>query len=144
MSNSKKITGCILLAISLLIGYMICDIYREHGVKLQLNKKIKTEATFVLIAEGILEISRVDAEHPVSKDRIIDWVIANGYDDPIAIRNNEQIIDAWDMPILIRQENKAIYKLISCGPNQQDDQGEGDDVTRSYDLSGDEVKSIDQ
>lgn len=131
--------GISAIAVSYLILYLArLDQYQETH-----SKRTESIARIGMIAGCIFTIGKDTGQHPVTKERVIDWISINQKEKYIKIDNHSQnILDEWGMPIAFVYEKHAIYKLISYGPNGKNDHGKGDDIVRVFNLGGDQLELV--
>ncbi len=109
------------------------------------GRRIKTNLTIGILSDGISKQIEINDKRTVTVQDLIAWVKNNSYQDIIPLDDTgQQILDAWDTPIVLRFREPAHYTFISHGPNLRDDAGVNDDIVRVFDYSSgtkEEIKS---
>jgi len=146
MSKKKKIiifavSGIGFLLVALQIEYML----RCNQTRKKLAGNIRTTAQIGFLVEGFCRVSNIEYDRPITTERIISWIDDHDYEDVFTVNQDlKQILDAWDTPIVITYEGTDIYKFVSFGANRKDDHGQGDDIVRIFDVSGDQAELVEK
>ncbi|HML75275.1 MAG TPA: hypothetical protein PKB02_12365 [Anaerohalosphaeraceae bacterium] len=141
MKKRYWIAGAI-LSLCFLVMY---ERYEYTQAVISDGRRLKTNITISILSDGIAKQIDMDNTHTVTVQDLIAWVKKNSYEDVVSLDNaEEQILDAWGTPLVLRFREPAHYTFISYGPNRRDDEGVSDDIVRIFDYSSgakEEIKS---
>lgn len=141
MKKRYWIAGAI-LSLCFLVMY---ERYEYTQAVISDGRRLKMNITISILSDGIAKQIDMDNTHTVTVQDLIAWVKKNSYEDVVSLDNaEEQILDVWGTPLVMRFREPAHYTFISYGPNRRDDEGDNDDIVRIFDYSGgakEEIKS---
>lgn len=141
MKKRYWIAGAI-LSLCFLVMY---ERYEYTQAVISDGRRLKMNITISILSDGIAKQIDMDNTHTVTVQDLIAWVKKNSYEDVVSLDNaEEQILDVWGTPLVMRFREPAHYTFISYGPNRRDDEGDNDDIVRIFDYSSgakEEIKS---
>jgi hypothetical protein len=101
--------------------------------RLEQGKMVKAKVAVMNLAQALERYYMDYGEYPeaATAGALVKKLTDAATIEPSAYRLNDkgEIIDPWGNPYIFKRVNEYEYRLYSCGPNGEDEQGEGDDVT---------------
>lgn len=134
----RLVPSLLVFLVAILSVILLYTVKNNRAIKSRINRQavantkthlniIAASLQFLVIDYGPYENLQTFMEKIQDEDdKII--LIANGYDP-----NNKRFYDMWGNSLKHKILSPTEYCLISAGPNQIDEQGNGDDIVVHYD-----------
>ena len=149
MNKRKFIFYAFLISICICIFFgIICHFIRINTSSMIMRQKVDTLniMRYLSTAIYIMWIDNPNKKTPKEMDKIIDWMNKNSFDEIFesfaSIRLVEnKLIDPWNNKIILIVKSPNEYMFMSFGPNGEDDAGQGDDISYTFDPQEDKTST---